>query len=36
VNYSSLIVESKEEALVKEERWLEAILATVSPSIFLW
>jgi hypothetical protein len=31
VNYSSLMVESKEETLVKEERWSEAISAVVPP-----
>jgi hypothetical protein len=29
------MVESKEEALVNEERWPEAILAAVPPRIFL-
>jgi hypothetical protein len=32
VNYSPLMVESKEETSVKEERWPEAILASGSPS----
>jgi hypothetical protein len=36
VNYSRLTVESKEDALVKEERWPEAILTAVPPPIFLW
>jgi hypothetical protein len=36
VNYSPLMVERKEEALVKEERWPEAIPATVLPPIILW
>jgi hypothetical protein len=35
VNYSPLIVESKGKTLVKEERWPEAIPATVPPPIFL-
>jgi hypothetical protein len=35
VNYSPLMVESKEETLVKEERWPEVILAAVPPPIFL-
>jgi hypothetical protein len=29
------MVESKEDVLVKEERWLEAIPAAVPPPIFL-
>jgi hypothetical protein len=35
VKYSPLIVESKEEMLVKEERWPEVILVAVPPPIFL-
>jgi hypothetical protein len=35
VNYFPLMVESKEEALVKEERWPEATPAAISPPIFL-
>jgi hypothetical protein len=35
LNYSPLMVESKEEALVKEERWPKAIPAAVPPLIFL-
>jgi hypothetical protein len=35
MNYSPLMVESKEEMLVKEERWPEAIPAAVPPLIFL-
>jgi hypothetical protein len=35
VNYSPLMVESKEEKLVKEERWPEVILAAIPPPIFL-
>jgi hypothetical protein len=35
VNYSPLMVESKEEALVKEKRWPEAISAAFPPPIFL-
>jgi hypothetical protein len=35
MNYSPLMVESKEEMLVKEERWPEAIPAEIPPSIFL-
>jgi hypothetical protein len=35
VNYSSLMVESKEEKLVKEEKWTEVIPAAVPPPIFL-
>ena len=34
VDYSPLMVESKEEAFVKEERRPEAILAAVPPPIF--
>jgi hypothetical protein len=35
VNYSHLMVESKEETLVKEKRWPEAIPAAVPLAIFL-
>jgi hypothetical protein len=35
VNYSPLMVESKEEVLVKEERWWEATPAAIPPQIFL-
>jgi hypothetical protein len=35
VNYSPLTVESTEDALVKEERWQEAIPTAVPPPIFL-
>jgi hypothetical protein len=35
VNYSPLMVESKEETLVKEERWSEVIPAAVPPPAFL-
>jgi hypothetical protein len=35
VDYSPLMVESKEEALVKEERWREAIPAVVPLPVFL-
>jgi hypothetical protein len=36
VDYSPVMVECKEEALVKEERQTEVILAVVPPPIFLW
>jgi hypothetical protein len=36
MNYSPLMVESKEEALVKEEMRLEVIPPAVPPPIFLW
>jgi hypothetical protein len=35
VNYSPLMVQSKEEVLVKEEWWPEATLAVVPSPIFL-
>jgi hypothetical protein len=35
VNYSLLMVESKEVVLVKEERWLEATPAAIPLPIFL-
>jgi hypothetical protein len=35
VNYSPLMVESKEVTLVKEKRWREAIPVAVPPPIFL-
>jgi hypothetical protein len=36
VNYSFLMVESKEEVLVKEERWPKVTPAKIPPPIFLW
>jgi hypothetical protein len=35
VDYSPITVEGDEEALVKEERWPEAIPSAVPPPIFL-
>jgi hypothetical protein len=35
VNYSFLMVESKEEVLVKEERWPKVTPAAIPPLIFL-
>jgi hypothetical protein len=35
VNYSPLMVERKEEVLVKEEMHLKATLAVIPPPIFL-
>jgi hypothetical protein len=35
VDYSPFMMESKEEVLVKEERWPEATSAVVPPPIFL-
>jgi hypothetical protein len=35
VNYFPLVVESKEEVLVKEERRLEAAPTAIPPPIFL-
>jgi hypothetical protein len=35
VDYSLLMVESGVEVLVKEERWREAILATIPSPIFI-
>jgi hypothetical protein len=35
VNYSPLMVERKDEVLVKEERWPEVTPAAIPPPIFL-
>jgi hypothetical protein len=35
VNYSFLMLESKEEVLVKEERWPKVTPAAIPPPIFL-
>jgi hypothetical protein len=35
LNYSPLMVESKEEVLVKEERWPKVTPAVIPPPIFL-
>jgi hypothetical protein len=35
VNYSPLMVESKKETFMKEERWPEVIPAEVPPPVFL-